>query len=616
MAGERRFIPFRYKLWVMLFVIVCLTASILGFFQYLNLRMNLENNFEQNRRLIHDRVLNMLSTADYVNILYEKPIETEAEEILEQVKADYEATKKLDLDLSSYVKDKSNFKLYVIDRNNVVVATTDETDLGLDFSTWTDFATYLDEIRNDGVFSTSRVSLSINEGNLTKYCYIPSSDGKYIFETGSAIENKDYMVNVDLDNFENKIIEENSFVDSIILYDYQGTAYKKDQSGNNIQISDANRTYFEQAIHSMESINNIGVYNNKEAYYDYIPYEIMGARGANERNVVEIIYNDQEVKTSLHKNLGIIIVGVLSAAVIAAWIGSYMARRITKPVEQITEGVKLVAKGNLAYEFNLQNNDEFYILGKQFNTMLTEIRKLLEERYQFEKNLQKKNQEIYDQKEEITALYEETTALNEETTALNEELEKILKQNLSSYFETVRALANAIDEKDSYTGGHCERVMAYSTIIANELGLSQQELDDLRFGSILHDIGKIGISEYILNKDGKLTPEEYEEIKKHPEKGNNILKDLNFLHNCRRIISEHHERVDGKGYPKGLAGDEIYYLAKIVCVADAYDAMTSSRPYRKNALSKEEAMEELLRNKGVQFDETVVDAFLRYLKNE
>jgi putative nucleotidyltransferase with HDIG domain len=609
MAGERRFIPFRYKLWVMLFVIVCLTASILGFFQYLNLRMNLENNFEQNRRLIHDRVLNMLSTADYVNILYEKPIETDAREILDKVKTDYEVTKKLDLDLSSYVMDKSNFKLYVIDSNNVVVATTDETDLGLDFSTWTDFAAHLDEIRAGGTFSTSRVSLSINEGNLTKYCYLPSSDGKYIFETGTVIENKDYLVNVELDNFENKIIEENSFVDSIILYDYQGVAYKKDKDGNNIQISDTNRTYFEQALHSMESIKNTGVYNNKEAYYDYIPYEIMGASGANERNVVEIIYNDQEVKTSLHKNLGIIIVGVLAAAVISAWIGSYMARRITKPVEEITEGVKRVADGNLTYEFNYQNNDEFYILGNQFNTMLAEIRKLLEERYQFEKNLQNKNKEIYEQKEEITALYEETTALNEE-------LEKILKQNLSSYFETVRALANAIDEKDSYTGGHCERVMAYSTIIATELGLSQQELDDLRFGSILHDIGKIGISEYILNKDGKLTPEEYDEIKKHPEKGNYILKDLNFLHNCRRIINEHHERIDGKGYPKGLSGDDIYYLAKIVCVADAFDAMTSSRPYRKNALSKEEAMKELLKNKGVQFDETVVDAFIRYLKSE
>ena len=241
--------------------------------------------------------------------------------------------------------------------------------------------------------------------------------------------------------------------------------------------------------------------------------------------------------------------------------------------------------------------------------MLIEIRRLLDERYLFEMNLQTKNLEIYDQKEEITALYEETTALNEE-------LERILKQNLSSYFETVRALANAIDEKDSYTGGHCERVMAYSMTIATELGLTQQELEDLRFGSILHDIGKIGISESILNKDGKLTPEEYEEIKKHPEKGNYILKDLNFLNNCRRIINEHHERIDGKGYPKGLSGEEIYYMARIVCVADAYDAMTSSRPYRENALSKEEAMEELLRNKGIQFDEAVVDAFVRYLKGK
>ncbi len=609
MTGERKFVPFRYKIWVMLFVIVCLTASCLGFFQYMNLRVNLENNFDQNRKLIHDRVLNMLSTADYVNVLYEKPIEEEAKEILGQVNAYYEATKKIDMNLFSYVKKKSNFKLYVINRSNVVVATTDVTDLGLDFSAWTDFTAYLEEIRSAGVFSTSRVSLSIKEGNLTKYCYLPSSDGKYIFETGTEIENKDYQVNVELDNFENKIIEENSFVDSIILYDYEGVAYKKDENGKNIQISDRNRTYFEQALNSMKSLNVIGLYNNKEAYYDYIPYEIVGARGANERNVVEIIFNDQGVKDSLNRNLRMIIIAVIFAAVIAAWIGSYMAKRVTKPIEVITQGVRRVAEGDLEYEFKLENNDEFHILGNQFNAMLIEIRRLLEERYLFEMNLQTKNLEIYDQKEEITALYEETTALNEE-------LERILKQNLSSYFETVRALANAIDEKDSYTGGHCERVMAYSMTIATELGLTQQELEDLRFGSILHDIGKIGISESILNKDGKLTPEEYEEIKKHPEKGNYILKDLNFLNNCRRIINEHHERIDGKGYPKGLSGEEIYYMARIVCVADAYDAMTSSRPYRENALSKEEAMEELLRNKGNQFDETVVDAFVRYLKGK
>lgn len=610
MTREKKFVPFRYKLWIVLFVIVLLIASMLGFFQFMNLRVNLENNFIQSRKLIQDRVLNMINNADYVNLLYEQPIEMEAKEILNQIKDDYEATRSIDLDLKAYVRDKKDLNLYIIDSNNVVVDTTYSEDLGLDFSKWPDFTAYLDEIRVSGVFTTNRVSLSLIEGNLTKFCYMPSSDGKYIFETGSVIENQNgYLANVEFDNFGKHILEENRFVDSIVLFDYQGVAYKKDRKGNNIKIADANRSYFEQALQTMEIVKISGTYYNEIAYYEYIPYEIMGAHDVNERNVVEIIYNDREVKDSLNRNLLTIIIAVLSAAIIAAWIGSYMAGRITKPVEELTAGVKQVAEGNLAYEFHIHNNDEFSMLGKQFNVMLQEIRRLLEERAQYVNDLKGKNSEIFNQKEEITALYEETTALNEE-------LERVLQQNMNSYFETVRALANAIDEKDSYTGGHCERVMTYARAIAEELGLSAQELDELRFGSILHDIGKIGISEYILNKDGKLTPEEYEEIKKHPEKGEHILRDLSFLYNCRRIINEHHERMDGKGYPNGLNGDEIYFLAKIVCVVDAYDAMTSSRPYRKNAMTKEQAMEELIKNKGTQFDGRVVDAFLKCLSRE
>lgn len=605
-----KFIPFRYKLWIVLFIIVFLIASTLGVLQYINLRANLENNFLQSRKLIQDRVLNMINNADYVNFLFEQPIEAKAREILNEVKDDYEATKSIVMDLEAYITDKRDCDLYIIDSNNLVVATTASEDLGLDFSEWPHFTAYLDEVREGGVFATSRVSLSLIEEELTKFCYMPSSDGKYIFETGSVIKNQNgYLANVEFDNFEKQILEENSFVDSIVLYDYQGIAYKRDEKGTNIKITEANRPYFEKALKIMDTVKITGTYNNQVAYYEYIPYEIMGARGANERNVVEIIFNDQEFQDSLNRNLVFIIVTVLSAAVIAAWVGSYMAGRITVPIEELTAGVKEVASGDLTFEFTLHNNDEFSMLGKQFNTMLHEIRRLLGERNQYVNDLTIKNTEIFNQKEEITALYEETTALNEE-------LEGVLAQNMNSYFETVRALANAIDEKDSYTGGHCERVMTYTRMIAEELGVSEKELDDLKFGSVLHDIGKIGISEYILNKDTKLTPEEFEEIKKHPEKGEHILRDLNFLHNCRRIINEHHERMDGKGYPKGIAGDEIYFLAKIVCVADSYDAMTSSRPYRKSALTREQAKEELIKNKGTQFDETVVDAFLRCLYRE
>ena len=607
MAERSRFFPFRYKLGILLFTVVFFVAGTLGVFQYLIMRRSLQDNFEQNKKLIHDRVLNMMRSADYVNMLYEKPVEEEAREILDRVGEYYESAQEIDFDLHQFLTGKENFNLYIIDSTNTIIASTYENDLGLNFSEYPDFVKYLDKIRAGGEFSTSRITQSIVEGNITKFCYLPSSDGKYIFEAGSVIENKSlYDSNIDFENFEYQLLEENNFIDNIQLYDYQGLSYKKDDSGENIRIDASKEKYFCQARDTLEAIKTVGEYNKREAYYEYIPYEIVGAQGANERNVIEVIYNERDMQVKLENSLRIMIRVVLGSAVFSASMGYFMAIRLTKPVDLLKEGVKQVAAGNLNYEFRISRNDELSMLGRQFNAMTKEIRRLLEERFQFESNLQLKNQEIFSQKEEISALYEETTALNEE-------LEEMLRQNQNSYFETVRALANAIDEKDSYTGGHCERVMEYSRIIALELGFSQSELDDLKFGSILHDIGKIGISENILNKDGRLTPEEYGEIKKHPGKGNNILKNLNFLHNCRRIINEHHERVDGKGYPNGLSGENIYFPAKIVCVADAYDAMTSCRPYRKNALSREEAIRELWEHRNTQFDARVVDAFVNYL---
>ena len=364
MKKVKRFVPFRNKIWIMLFMIVYSTASFLGFFQYMNLKTTIEENFEDNRKLIHDRVLNMLKSADYINLLFEKPIEKEAKEILGQVKAYYESTGDLNMDLNDYLKGYKNHKLYIINSSNVVIATTDPVDLGLDFSGWTDFITYLNQVRADGVFSTNRVSLSINNGNLTKYCYLPSSDGKYIFETGTAIhESESYLDNMELNNFEKKLLEENNFIDSILLYDYQGVAYKKDSEGNNIQLLESNRVYFEQALQTMSTVRVTGTYQGKEAYYDYIPYDVMGASDVNERNVVEVIYNNQKVKDSLRYNLEIIVIVVISAAMAAAWLGSYMARRVTRPIEEITQGVKRVAEGDLSYEFQMQHNDEFTLLG-------------------------------------------------------------------------------------------------------------------------------------------------------------------------------------------------------------------------------------------------------------
>lgn len=193
------------------------------------------------------------------------------------------------------------------------------------------------------------------------------------------------------------------------------------------------------------------------------------------------------------------------------------------------------------------------------------------------------------------------------------ELETKLKAALLSLKNTTRATLEAfsetIEQKDAYTKGHCSRVRTISVAIGNAIKLSNDNIQILEGGSLLHDIGKIGISEEILNKASSLTKEEYEIIKMHPVAGERIITHIELFQPYRPIIRSHHERIDGKGYPDGLKGDEIPLDVRIVSLADAFDAMTSSRAYRA-ALPTEIAVEEIKLCSGTQFDPELVNVFL------
>jgi putative nucleotidyltransferase with HDIG domain len=179
-----------------------------------------------------------------------------------------------------------------------------------------------------------------------------------------------------------------------------------------------------------------------------------------------------------------------------------------------------------------------------------------------------------------------------------------------SYLQTVGALTNAIEAKDPYTKGHTERVAKLSMRMAEALGLSGQEKEHLRFAALLHDVGKIGINRDILRKLSALNEEETDEMRSHPGKGVQILTPIHFLKPVLSSIRHHHEHYDGTGYPLGLKGGEIPFKARILSIADAWDAMRSDRPYRA-ALSLEEAKRELLRHAGTQFDPDIVDVLIR-----
>ena len=177
-----------------------------------------------------------------------------------------------------------------------------------------------------------------------------------------------------------------------------------------------------------------------------------------------------------------------------------------------------------------------------------------------------------------------------------------------AYEASLTVLSNAIEVRDQYTRDHVDRVMAYALILAEELGWQGKQLEQLRFGSILHDIGKIHIREATLRKKGPLTEEEWAEIKRHPVTGFEMIKDIPYLTPAIPVVRHHHERWDGNGYPDRLSQEDIPLSARIVAVADSFDAMTTSRPYRP-ALSPGSAYEEILANAGSQFDPKVVEAF-------
>ena len=194
----------------------------------------------------------------------------------------------------------------------------------------------------------------------------------------------------------------------------------------------------------------------------------------------------------------------------------------------------------------------------------------------------------------------------------NEELNRTYDQLRTRYLDTIEALRQVVDEKDQYTCGHSDRVSYYSVKIGKAFSLDENELETLRVAGLFHDVGKMGISDDILFKSDKLTPEEYDEIKKHPTKGARILSVISMFKDVIPVIKSHHERIDGKGYPEGLKGDEIPFLARIVSVADAFDAMMSDRHCRSK-LSLDEAINQLIGGSGTQFDSRVVEKFVSML---
>ena len=215
----------------------------------------------------------------------------------------------------------------------------------------------------------------------------------------------------------------------------------------------------------------------------------------------------------------------------------------------------------------------------------------------------------------ILELYHYQKSLQQEVDRKTAELRESNRKVTNVLSQMIMALGSAIDAKDAYTNGHSERVARYSGELARRMGKSTQEINDIYYIGLLHDIGKIGIPDYIINKAGKLTEEEYELIKNHPKIGAEILSSITEMPGISFGAHWHHERFDGKGYPDGLAGEDIPEVARIICVADAYDTMTSKRVYR-DILPQKVARDEILKGRGTQFDPVIADYMLEMIDED
>jgi HD-GYP domain-containing protein (c-di-GMP phosphodiesterase class II) len=266
------------------------------------------------------------------------------------------------------------------------------------------------------------------------------------------------------------------------------------------------------------------------------------------------------------RNKSILLVAAVTA--LAVVLGSLLAGEISRPVQKLAEGARRLAGGDYASRVAVRSHNEVGVLADAFNQMGEEIQKAIEE------------------------------------------IQRRAEENKELFMGSIRMLANAIDEKDPYTRGHSERVAYYSACLAKHLGMSPEEVERVHLSGIIHDVGKIGIEDKILRKAAALTDDEYEIMKQHPTKGEHILEAVPLLKEKAGDGLMHHENVDGSGYPKGLSGDEIPLFGRIVSVADAFDAMTTDRPYSK-AMTFEAAVARLKFLAGKKFDPASVDAFER-----
>ena len=375
-------------------------------------------------------------------------------------------------------------------------------------------------------------------------------------------------ITADMEDAWNEILTESK--------DYGYTVYGLDASGNLIAHSDKSKVIQMADLHEIGIVRKFleskGRGIETSSFVDRIDgrnVRFLGSFGVTKNGWGIFVQVEEKQAYSpvrdIIKSTAIWALGVIALAII---IGIIFAGTISRPIDHLARSSQKFAQGDFSIRADISVKNEIGQLANTFNYMAEELQNYIEK------------------------------------------LKEALNENNQLFLGTIRALAAAIDEKDPYTRGHSVRVNKYSVIIAKYMGLSADEIRDIHVSSLLHDVGKIGIDDAILRKPSPLTEEEYEIMKQHPEKGANIMSPIQQMKKIILGMRSHHEKMGGGGYPANLKGDAIPLSARIIHVADTFDAMTTDRPYQK-AMSFDKAASRLNEMKGWDCDEKVMEAFNR-----
>ncbi len=467
------------------------------------------------------------------------------------------------LDLSSLrLPQDQDIDFFVIDGDNVVVRTTFDKDQGLNIAEpGTEIAAYLEKVRRSGEYATYRATVSRYDG-IKKFAYQVAEGGRHLLEVGVSLSRHSAsLAGVRLETVPGDIRQDNDMLLSLHVFNSSGVSFTSDENGKHFLLQGERREAMNHAMAAGQAELKAG----DGVHYRY--FQLAPTESGQLGKVVEIALDTAKLRGLRNGHL-LILLGVGLVSVAGGLAASlWLARRFSRPILQLSEGVHRIAEGHLDEPVVVDSTNEIGLLASDVEAMRVRIAGLVS-------RLEATNQEL-----------------------------------LGNYDLLIRAFLKALEHRESGTAAHSLRVNRIAMAIGEAMDLDERRMNLLDWGSLLHDIGKLTLSNALLLKPGSLTPEEYDCVKRHPVLGHEVLRELRYLGGALEVTLHHHERYDGKGYPHGLSGEDIPLLARICAVADAFEAMTSDRPYR-SGMDRARACEEIKAAAGTQFDPAVVEAFL------